>query len=107
MKKLVVLGALASLAIGFACPEPGSAQSLGLDGAIAARKSSCIYNDLRIGCQTDGKVIYVVGQFYVDWNDTTRRCFVTDKPVHHVVGGGPFDTRSAARTAIKTIKGCP
>ncbi|MGB8402322.1 hypothetical protein [Bradyrhizobium sp.] len=108
MKKLLVLGVLAHLAIGLACPEAGSAQGLGLDGAIAARKPSCIYNDLRIGCQADDKVVYAVSPFYVDWNAAARRCIVTtDKPVYHVIDGGPFETRAEARAAIKTIKGCP
>jgi hypothetical protein len=49
-------------------------------------------------------------EFYVDWNPTTKKCFVvTAKPTDKTVfGGGPFKTREEAEAAIKakTIMGC-
>jgi hypothetical protein len=84
------------------------AQNLGLDNAVARRTPSCIRNDLRSECQADQTTIGQTGQFYVDWNRSTRRCvIVVGKPIiYNVVGGGPFETRSEAKAAIKTIKGC-
>lgn len=84
------------------------AQGLGLDSAIARRKLNCISNDLRIECRDEPIATDERGQFYVDWNSASKRCFITTiKPVSHVVtGGGPFYTRAQARAAIRSIAGC-
>jgi hypothetical protein len=125
MKKILLVGAIVGFATGFAHAMPGSdapgrqkadrvdpkrlAQGLGLDDAMARRKPSCIGNDLRPECMAGQAPIGERGQFYVDFNWSTRRCvIVVGRPiVYHVVGGGPFETRSEAKAAIKTIKGCP
>lgn len=84
------------------------AQGLGLDSILARRKSSCISNDLQIGCRDEPTATYKSSQFYIDWNHFSRTCFITHiRPVGHVVtGGGPFDTRDQAMAAIKSIGGC-
>lgn len=48
------------------------------------------------------------GQFYLDWDKTTKQCtVVTSKPTDKsIAGGGPFATRAEAEAAIKTVAGC-
>jgi hypothetical protein len=86
------------------------AQGLGLDNALTGRKPSCINNDLRSECATVPPAIQSGTKhvFYIDWNGSARRCsIVVGQPItSHVIGGGPFYSRSDALAAIKKTPGC-
>jgi hypothetical protein len=49
------------------------------------------------------------GKFYVDWDNAAKKCVVVEtKPANNnVEGGGPYNSKAEAETALKTtIVGC-
>ena len=83
------------------------AERLGFDGAIGRRDPVCINNDLRPECRAGQGSHPETDEFYVAWDVGAKRCFITtNNRIGSIIGGGPFQTWSAARDALKTIRGC-
>jgi hypothetical protein len=48
------------------------------------------------------------GKFYVDWDNSAKKCVVVEsKPANNVEGGGPYSSKAEAEAALKTtVAGC-